>query len=123
MVYPFETVAFNTPVGEVSQPFKTRFGYHNVKVEDKRPSRGEVTVAHIMVAKDHNDSLFTPEERIKSLYEKYKNGDDFEALARQFSDDKASAANGGRLVPFKGGQLTSPQFEEEAFSLNNIRIE
>ena len=120
MVYPFETVAYNTAVGEVSEPFKTRFGYHILKVEDKRTSRGEVTVAHIMVANDHKDSLYTPKERISQLYEKYKNGENFEALARQFSDDKASAANGGKLVPFKGGQLTSPEFEDKSFSLQNI---
>jgi peptidyl-prolyl cis-trans isomerase SurA len=51
MVYPFENAAYSTNVGEVSKPFKTRFGYHLVKVVEKRENRGEVTVAHIMIAK------------------------------------------------------------------------
>ena len=49
MVYPFETAAYNTAVGDVSQPFRTQFGYHILKVVDKRPNRGEVKVAHIMI--------------------------------------------------------------------------
>src|SRR5690606_20104873 len=44
MVYPFENAAYNTKVGEISQPIRTRFGYHLVKVEDRRPSRGELKV-------------------------------------------------------------------------------
>ncbi len=51
MVYPFENAAFNTNVGNVSKPFRTRFGYHLVKVTDKRANRGEVSVAHIMILK------------------------------------------------------------------------
>ena len=37
MVYPFETAAYNTPVGKVSKPIRTKYGYHIVKVNDKRP--------------------------------------------------------------------------------------
>ena len=57
MVYDFETAAYNTPVGEISMPFRTQFGYHVVKVNDKRPSRGTITAAHIMVNLASKDSL------------------------------------------------------------------
>lgn len=50
MVYPFEEKAFTTSIGQVSDPFRTRYGYHIVKVTDKRPSRGTIRVAHIMVS-------------------------------------------------------------------------
>jgi peptidyl-prolyl cis-trans isomerase SurA len=48
MIYPFENQAYNTPKGEISMPFRTRFGYHLLKVNDKRAARGEVQVVHIM---------------------------------------------------------------------------
>jgi peptidyl-prolyl cis-trans isomerase SurA len=50
MVYPFEDAAFKTPIGKLSNPFRTRFGYHVIKVMDQRASRGTITTAHIMVS-------------------------------------------------------------------------
>jgi len=92
MVYKFENAAFNTPVGKISQPFRTRFGFHIVNVLDKRKSRGERTVAHIMVIENKTDSLAEkPEVRIQDIYKKLNQGEAFEALAKQFSDDKNSA--------------------------------
>ncbi|WP_298903541.1 peptidylprolyl isomerase [uncultured Psychroserpens sp.] len=119
MVYPFETVAFNTEIGEVSMPFRTRFGYHIVKVFDKRKSLGEATVAHIMVANTQKDTTVVPEKRIYQIYKKIEQGEKFESLAKQFSDDKSSSKKGGALAPFTGGQLSSKEFEDVAFSLEN----
>ncbi|WP_461599294.1 peptidylprolyl isomerase [Winogradskyella sp.] len=119
MVYDFETAAYNTPKGQISMPFRTQFGYHVVKVNDKRPSRGTITAAHIMVALQQKDSLLNPEERINDIYKKLQQGEKFESLAKQFSDDKSSARNGGKLSPFKSGQLSSTIFEDQAFALEN----
>jgi len=119
MVYPFESAAFNTPVGDISMPFRTRFGYHVVKVFEKRKSLGEVTVAHIMVSLKQNDTTVNPETRINQIYKKLEQGEKFESLAKQFSDDKSSSKKGGVLSPFTGGQLRSKEFENVAFSLEN----
>lgn len=119
MVYKFENVAYDTPVGEISQPFRTRFGYHIVKVLDKRKARGERTVKHIMISTKKTDSLFDAEARIRDIYKKIQQGEDFEALAKEFSDDKNSAPRGGLLKPFSSGQLRVPEFEEAAFALQN----
>lgn len=120
MIYKFESVAYNTPVGSLSEPFRTRFGYHIIKVLDKRKNRGQVQVGHIMIAKksDSDTTSQSPKERIHDLYKKIKQGDSFESLAKQFSEDKSSAKKGGRLSPFSSGQLNSKVFEDTAFSLN-----
>ena len=117
MVYKFESAAFNTPIGSISMPFRTRFGYHIVNVLDKRKSRGERTVAHIMVVDKKKDTINKPEERIQEIYNKFKQGEAFEALAKQFSDDKNSVPRGGRLAPFSSGQIRSQEFEDVAFGL------
>ena len=122
MVYPFENAAFNTNVGEVSKPFRTRFGYHLVKVVDKRDNRGEVTVAHIMIVKPSTPDAqleAKAKQTIDDIYQKIQQGEGFESLANQFSEDKSSASKGGVLQRFGSGQLSSEEFENVAFSLQN----
>lgn len=120
MVYAFESAAYKTPKGKISNPVRTRFGYHIIKVDDVRDNRGEVTVAHIMILNPKEDK---PEERekakntIQDIYKKIQQGESFESLAKQFSDDKSSSSKGGVLSRFGSGQLSSEEFENTAFSL------
>lgn len=120
MVYPFESAAFNTPVGKVSKPIRTRFGYHLIYVHSKRPNRGEVTVAHIMINHQRpNNTEATGEAKTiaDDLHKKIQQGESFELLAKQFSDDRATAAKGGVLNRFGAGQISVESFENAAFSL------
>lgn len=122
MVYPFENAAFKTNIGQVSKPFRTRFGYHLVKVVDKRDNRGEVTVAHIMILKPSTADAqleSKAKQTIDDIYQKIQQGEGFESLASQFSEDKSSAQKGGLLQRFGSGQLSSEEFENVAFSLQN----
>jgi len=119
MVYPFESAAYNTPVGTLSKPVRTRFGYHVIFVKDKRPARGEIRVSHVMVrasSEMNPEDQKRAEEKVNELYERLEQGEDFGSLAKEFSDDKASARNEGRLPWFGTGRMV-PSFEDAAFSL------
>ncbi len=120
MVYPFESAAYNTKKGEISKPTRTRFGYHLIKVIDIIDNQGEVTVAHIMILdkKDDNGNDIS-KNTIEEVYQKMQQGEKFEALAQQFSDDKSSSSKGGVLQRFGTGQLSSEEFEKVAFGLKN----
>lgn len=121
MVYPFENICYNTKPGTISNPVRTKFGYHLVKVSDVRPANGEVKVAHIMVRlaeKTIRDDSVKAKQKIEEIYKKLLAGEKFEDLAKQYSDDKQSARNGGALPYFGAGKMVF-EFEKEAFALKN----
>jgi peptidyl-prolyl cis-trans isomerase SurA len=122
MVYPFESAAYKTAVGQISNPVRTRFGYHLIKVTDSRDNKGEVTVAHIMILNPsdaNDDAKLKAKQTIDDISKKLQQGESFEALASQFSEDKSTAVKGGVLQRFGTGQLSSEAFESVAFSLEN----
>ena len=122
MIYPFETAAYNTPPGRVSMPVRTRFGYHIIKVHEKRPAQGEVRVSHIMVMTPETMSeadKLAAKEKIDYYYDTLKSGVDFAELAKRYSEDRGSAANGGELPWFGTGRMV-PEFENAAFAISRI---
>lgn len=120
-VYPFETVAYNTPVGQVSMPVRTKFGYHLVKVTNVRPAQGEITVAHILIKtpKDYTpEQLQNAKTKIEDIYKKATSGVPFDRLASEFSEDRSTKTKGGELPPFGTGKMVQ-EFETAAFALKN----
>lgn len=122
MVYPFENAAFNTPIGEISMPIRTRFGYHLIRVDDRRPAKGMIETAHILILVNEKESLEAKqlaEEKINEIYDLLQEGNAFEDLAKKYSDDKSSSSKGGLLPLFGAGakQRMVPEFENAAFSL------
>jgi peptidyl-prolyl cis-trans isomerase SurA len=121
MVTPFENAAFNTPPGEISEPVRTAFGYHLVKVHDVRENQGEIQVAHIMKMFPRGEPNFDKsllKQEIDSIYRELLNGADFAELAKKHSDDKRSAIQGGEMPWFSAGRMI-PEFSEAAFALKN----
>lgn len=117
--YNFETAAYETPVGSVSLPVRTRLGYHLVHPTDKRPAMGSIQVAHILVKvpEDATDEDFKKAKaKADSLYRLLQNGADFGEVAKAHSDDKMTADNGGLMEPFGAGRMI-PSFEITAYNL------
>lgn len=118
MVYPFETAAYSLKVGQISNPVRTRFGYHLIQVTGRRPASGEVEVSHIMVRIRDDQSAGTARDVIFTVYEQLQAGVPWNDLCRQFSEDLSTKDQGGRLKPFgTGGMAAVPEFERAAFEL------
>lgn len=117
MVYPFENAAFKNEPGQVSQPVRTRFGYHLLKVHDKKENFGKKQAAHIIVRVGDRYSAKNQVEakaKIEEIHAKLGQGEDFAKLASQYSDDPSTASKGGDL----GTGRLLPEMEKEKLNLN-----
>lgn len=117
MVYPFENAAYNAQLGELVGPVRTNYGYHILKVTDKRKSRYKMSAAHILIL----DSEEIPKEdaqiRINEIYDRLVLGESFKMLARKYSEDKSSISRGGEFPAFGLNQML-PEFEDAVYGLS-----
>lgn len=125
MVYPFEEKAYTTQVGAVCEPFRTRFGYHILKVTDKRAARGTIKVAHIMISTGREASAETrqnAEKKINEIYDSLSAGASWEKIVSAYSEDANSIKKSGELPAFGSGtsQRMVLEFEDAAFGLKRV---
>ena len=121
MIMSFEDASYTLKKGAISMPVRTPYGYHIIKVTDKRPSKGRIKVAHIMKAVPPGtgeEEAKLAEEEINNIYKKIGEGIAFGELAKKYSDDKVSSVKVGELDWFGTGEFIS-DFSEAAFSLRD----
>lgn len=118
MVYAFEEAAYNTQVDSISQILRSRFGYHILKVHDKRPSSGKVKVSHIMLRIDgSNDEAAIVKNKIFEIHDQLTGGANWNELCQLYSEDQRTKNNGGTLPLLGLKQINDSTFENTVFSL------
>ena len=102
-VKEFEAVAFNLKKGEISDPFKTEFGYHIVQLLEKRGE--ELDLRHILIKPKMTQANLTEAKNfLDSVAVAINNGDiTFEQAARTYSEDEQTKFNGGQMSNFQSG--------------------
>jgi len=112
MVKEFRDEAFSLEEGEISEPFKTDFGWHILMVDKIRGQ--EVDVRHILLTpKIEPDQLQEAKEKLDLLRERLQTDElSFKEAALEFSDEKETKYNGGVLI--------NPQTGDTRFELTNL---
>jgi peptidyl-prolyl cis-trans isomerase SurA len=113
--YNLEAAAYRLPFEQLSMPIRTSVGYHLLKVHSKRPARGEVEVAHLLLRTEEKDEREV-KMRIDTLYAALKRGANFEDLVVRNTNDMQSANRGG-YVGFVSINRFEQPFEDAAFSI------
>ena len=98
MVKEFRDVAFSLEEGEISAPFKTDFGWHILTVEKIRGQ--QVDIRHILITPNVNESKLMESKKLLDTIRKriVDNEIEFKDAAFNFSYDKETRNNGGKLV-------------------------
>lgn len=116
MVYPFEEALYDLKVGEISQPVRTRYGYHIIQMLDKRPAMGKVKFSHIMTINQPGDTAQRAKDKIDEAYARLQAGENFGELAGKYSEDRSSSLRGGEVNLSKLDRMY-PEIIEKLFSL------
>jgi peptidyl-prolyl cis-trans isomerase SurA len=128
MVKEFREQAYRLQEGEISQPFKTDFGWHIVTV-DKIRGR-QIDVRHVLLVPSvSNEALGEAQNTLKLLRKRVQDGEiSFSDAAREFSDDQLTRANGGVLINPETGdtrfELTKldPQLYNQILKLKDNEV-
>ena len=122
-VYPLEEAVYNTPVGQVSEVFRTQYGFHIALVEEERDHM-EVKASHIMKMVprgEKTDSMDAVKKAQMDSIARVVNKDNFAEVAQRESDDRGSSVKGGELGWFGKGMMVKP-FEDAAFGMKEGEI-
>lgn len=122
MVQQFEEAAYTLPVGSISDPILTDFGYHIIQVSGRQANPGEVQVSHILVRFDSENPSQEENARrkISDIYaEIQKENTIWEEIVQAYSEDLATKSGGG-MLPWFGVGTMIPEFEIAGFSLTEV---
>jgi peptidyl-prolyl cis-trans isomerase SurA len=106
MVPQFEATAYSMKIGEVSEVFETTYGYHILKLLDRKGD--DYVCQHILIMPKYDDSgIEKAALRLDSCYNRIKSGDiTWEEAVEEYSTDDATRRNNGTITnPYTGDIL------------------
>ena len=107
MVPEFEEAAFALKPGETSEPVLSPYGYHLIKLREKREDA--LCANHILVlARTGEGDKDATRDELLDLRRRARAGEEFSQLARQHSDNPQTAMQGGLWGSFPREQI--PEF-------------
>ncbi len=115
--YEMESAAYNLKVGKYSKPVRTQGAYHILRLNSKRPARGEVEAAHILIRTEKGQNDKKQMATIDSIYTVLKNGGDFEKLASGLSQHQQTAQKGGYIGIVSTNSPVEESFKDQVFAL------
>jgi peptidyl-prolyl cis-trans isomerase SurA len=130
-----DSVLFQLKPGEFSKPFRSRLGWEIIKREKGTGKQAFARVIRITVRVTKEDTS-RARDLAADLRKKASGGEDFASLAREYSDDPATKANGGLLGEFfiqglvppysnaveslKTGEISRPIQSEHGFHIIKV---
>jgi len=115
VVKPFEDAIYTLEPGEISNPVRTRFGYHLIYVQEKRPRTMQRLVSHIFV---RNGNSVKGEEKINQAWQSLNNGEDWDSVVLGFTEDGMSRSRSGSIGWTGYGSQYEESFIRAVFQLD-----
>jgi len=121
LVREYAEAASRLSAGEISDIVETQFGYHIIRLDEKRGDKIKTT--HILITiKPTKEDDITAAQKIKDIHAQLINGADFAEMVKEYSEDESTNKQGGHLGRVEVDQLKN-MAKEFVFALQDVKPE
>jgi peptidyl-prolyl cis-trans isomerase SurA len=114
----FEDVAYGLDVDQISMPFRTQFGYHIIKLKERRPTSQDHHLSHVFFRVPNDDQIEDVIEAANVAYQEFKTGQiDWSNMVQNYSQDPQSGPLDGRIGWVNHGRY-DPRFTDVVMALS-----
>lgn len=115
----FEDVAYSLQVDDISMPFRTQFGYHIIKMKERRPTSPDRHLSHVFFRVPGDDQIDDVLEAANVAYQEYVSGTiDWSNMVENYTQDAQSGPLDGRIGWVNHGRY-DPRFTDVVMSITD----